>query len=263
MSTYQHLTLTRDGGIARLTLRRPDVHNAFDDVLVGELTRAAEEIAADGSVRAAVLAGEGKSFCAGADVNWMKRMVNYTFDENVADSKRLAAMLRALDRIPRPVVCRIQGVAYGGGVGLLSVCDVVVAANDALFSLSEVRLGILPAVISPFVLRRLGQGVGRALFLTGERFSAERALQVGLIDRMVAPEGLDAAVDEVIGELLKGGPVAHAKIKELIPKVHGRTPEEMADLTARTNAEARASAEGQEGLKAFLEKRRPSWSEKR
>jgi methylglutaconyl-CoA hydratase len=263
VSTYQHLTLTRDGGIARLTLRRPEVHNAFDDVLVAELTRAAEELTADGSVRVAVLAGEGKSFCAGADVNWMKRMVNYTIDENVADSKRLAGMLRALDRIPRPVVCRIQGVAYGGGVGLLSVCDIVVAANDALFSLSEVRLGILPAVISPFVLRRLSQGVGRALFLTGERFSAERALQVGLIDRVVAPEALDAAVDEVIGELLKGGPAAHAKIKELIPKVHGHTPEEMADLTARTNAEARASAEGQEGLKAFLEKRRPSWSEKR
>lgn len=259
LADYRLLKLTRDGAVARLTLSRPEVHNAFDDALIAELTRAAAEIGAEPGVRVAVLAGEGKSFCAGADVNWMKRMVNYTFEENAADSGRLAAMLRALDRIPRPVVCRVHGVAYGGGVGLLSVCDLVVAASDALFSLSEVRLGILPAVISPFVLRRLSQGAGRALFLTGERFTAERALQVGLIDRVAPPDALDAAVDNVVAELLKGGPIAQTKIKDLIPKVYGNTPEAMADLTTRTNAEARASAEGQEGLRSFLEKRKPAW----
>lgn len=261
MTEYQHLTLARDGAVAHLRLNRPEVHNAFDDALVAELTRAAQEIAEDDAVRVAILAGEGPSFCAGADINWMRRMVDYTFEENHADSHRLAAMLRALDRIPKPVVCRIHGVALGGGVGLLSVCDVVVAASDVRFSLSEVRLGILPAVISPFVLRRLSQGAGRSLFLTGERIDAERARVVGLVDHVCPPAELDATVQRVVAGLLKGGPVAQRRIKELIPQVWGNTPEEMAELTTRTNAEARASEEGQDGLKAFLEKRRPGWME--
>ena len=261
MADYRHLKLERDGAVARIRLNRPEVHNAFDDRLIAELTEAAAEIGADESVRVAVLSGEGKSFCAGADINWMRRMVDYTFEENQADSHRLAAMLRALDRVPKPLVCRIHGVALGGGVGLLSVCDVVVAADDVRFSLSEVRLGILPAVISPFVLRRLGPGVGRALFLTGERFGAERARTIGLVDHVCPPEQLDETVQKVIGWLLNGGPIAQRKIKELIPQVWGATPEAMAELTTRTNAQARASDEGQDGLKAFLEKRKPSWME--
>jgi methylglutaconyl-CoA hydratase len=256
---YRHLKLTREGAVAQLVLARPEVHNAFDDALIAELTRAAAEIAADGAVRVVVLAGEGKSFCAGADVNWMKRMVDTTFEENHADSKRLAAMLRALDRLPKPLVCRVHGVALGGGVGLLSACDVVAAAHDAVFGLSEVRLGILPAVISPFVLRRLSPGAARSLFLTGERFGAERARLLGLVDAVCPAGELDAAVRKIVDSLLRGGPAAQRRIKELLPQVHGRTPEDAAELTTRTNAEARASAEGQEGLRAFLEKRRPSW----
>ena len=260
MGDYRHLKLERDGAVARLVLARPQVHNAFDDALVAELASVASELGADASIRATVLSGEGKSFCAGADVNWMKRMVEYTAEENLADSRRLSAMLRALDGIPHPVVCRVLGVALGGGVGLLAVCDVVVAASDAVFGLSEVRLGILPAVISPFVLRRLSQAAGRALFLTGERFGAERALALGLVDRVSPPEGLDQAVSEVVGHVLKGGPRAHRTIKELVPQVYGRTPEEAEDVTTRANAQARASEEGQEGLRAFLEKRRARWA---
>ena len=261
MTEYQHLKLDREGTVARLRLNRPEVHNAFDEVLISELTRVAGEVAADDSIRIVVLSGEGKSFSAGADINWMRRMVDYTFEENQADSHRLAAMLRAIDQIPKPVVCRIHGVALGGGVGLLSVCDVVVSADDVRFSLSEVRLGILPAVISPFVLRRLSQGVGRSLFLTGERFGAERARAIGLVDQVCSADELDATVDRVIRSLKKGGPIAQRRIKELIPQVWGNTPKEMAELTTRTNAEARASEEGQDGLKAFLEKRKPSWLE--
>jgi len=256
---YRHLKLSREGVVAQLRLSRPDVRNAFDDTVLEELTRAAGELGEDDSVRAVVLSGEGKVFCAGADINWMRRMVDYTPEENLADSRRLAAMLRALDRIPRPLVCRVHGVALGGGVGLLSVCDLVVAADDAVFGLSEVRLGIQPAVISPFVLRRLSQGVGRALFLTGERFGAERALRIGLVDRVVPPEALDDEVRDVVGELLKGGPKAQGRIKALIPEVYGRTPEDVEEITTRANAETRASDEGQEGLRAFLEKRRAGW----
>jgi methylglutaconyl-CoA hydratase len=256
---YRHLKLSREGVVAQLRLSRPDVRNAFDDTVLEELTRAAGELGDDDSVRAVVLSGEGKVFCAGADINWMRRMVDYTPEENLADSRRLAAMLRALDRIPRPLVCRVHGVALGGGVGLLSVCDLVVAADDAVFGLSEVRLGIQPAVISPFVLRRLSQGVGRALFLTGERFGAERALRIGLVDRVVPPEALDDEVRDVVGELLKGGPKAQGRIKALIPQVYGRTPEDAEEITTRANAETRASDEGQEGLRSFLEKRRAGW----
>ena len=259
MGDYRHLKLSREGVVAQLRLSRPDVRNAFDDTVLEELTRAAGELGEDDSVRAVVLSGEGKVFCAAADINWMRRMVDYTPEENLADSRRLAAMLRALDRIPRPLVCRVHGVALGGGVGLLSVCDLVVAADDAVFGLSEVRLGIQPAVISPFVLRRLSQGVGRALFLTGERFGAERALRIGLVDRVVPPEALDDEVRDVVGELLKGGPKAQGRIKALIPQVYGRTPEDAEEITTRANAETRASDEGQEGLRAFLEKRRAGW----
>lgn len=260
MSDYRHLKLDRDGAVARLRLNRPEVRNAFDDDVIAELTRAAGELASDSGVRVTVISGEGKLFCAGADINWMQRMVNYTFEENLADSGKLSAMLRALDEVPHPTVCRVHRAALGGGVGLLAACDYVVASDDSVFGLSEVKLGILPAVISPFVLRRLSHGVARALFLTGERFDAERACRVGLVDRVCPREKLDETVEEVVAEILGGGSRAHAKIKELIPRVYGRPPAEVADLTARTNAEARAGEEGQEGLKAFLGKRRPSWT---
>jgi methylglutaconyl-CoA hydratase len=261
LSDYRSLHIERDGPVASLRLARTEVHNALDDHLIDELTAAAAELGSDPSVRVVILSGEGKSFCAGADIGWMKRMVGYTDAENQADSHRLATMLRALDRMPRPLVGRVHGVALGGGTGLVSVCDVVVASREARFAFSEVRLGILPAIISPFVLRRVGQGVGRALFLTGERFDAERARIIGLVDRVCEREALDEEVREVVDHLLQGGPQAQAAIKELVPAVSGKTPEEAASLTVEANVKARTGDEGQDGLGAFLEKRRPSWRE--
>ena len=256
------LKIERQGPVAHLRLARPEVHNALDDALIDELSEAVAQLGSDPDVRVVVLSGEGPSFCAGADIGWMKRMVGFTPEENLADTNRLAGMLRALDRMPRPVVGRVHGVVLGGATGLISVCDVVVAADDTKLGFSEVRLGILPAVISPFVLRRVSQGAARGLFLTGERFGAERALQIGLVDRVVPAGDLDAAVEEVVGHLLRGGPQAQASIKELVPQVWGRTPEDAASVTAEANVRARSSDEGQEGLGAFLEKRPPSWTEK-
>lgn len=259
MADYQHLKIQRDGAVAQLRLVRAEVHNALDEQLIDELTSAAKELGEDAAVRVVILSGEGKSFCAGADIGWMKRAAGYTPEESLADSHRLATMLRALDRMPKPLVARVHGVALGGGTGLVSTCDVVVASSETRFAFSEVRLGILPAVISPFVLRRVGHGVARALFLTGERFDAERALAIGLVDRVCEREALDQQVQEVVEHLLKGGPQAQSAIKELIPAVCGKTPEEAADLSVEANVKARTSPEGQEGLGAFLEKRRPSW----
>lgn len=259
MADYRKLKIERDGAVAHLRLARTEVHNALDDQLIDELTRAAKELGCDATVRVVILSGEGKSFCAGADIGWMKRVMDYTAEENKADSHRLATMLRMLDRMPKPLVARVHGVALGGGTGLVSACDVVVASSETRFAFSEVRLGILPAVISPFVLRRVGQGVARALFLTGERFGAERALAIGLVDRVCEPDALDQQVQEVVDHLLKGGPQAQAAIKELIPAVWGKTPEQAADLSVEANVKARTSPEGQDGLGAFLEKRRPSW----
>jgi methylglutaconyl-CoA hydratase len=259
LADYHNLKIVRDGTVAQLRLARPEVHNALDDQLIDELTRAAQELGSDAGVRVVILSGEGKSFCAGADIGWMKRVVGYTPEENQADSHRLATMLRALDRMPKPLVARVHGVALGGGTGLISACDLVVASSETRFAFSEVRLGILPAVISPFVLRRVGEGVGRALFLTGERFGAERALAIGLVDRVCERDALDQQLQEVVDHLLKGGPQAQAAIKELVPEVSGKTPEEAANLTVDANVKARTSPEGQDGLGAFLEKRRPSW----
>jgi methylglutaconyl-CoA hydratase len=245
--------------VAQLRLARTEVHNALNDALIDELTRAAGELGADPSVRIVVLSGEGKSFCAGADVAWMKRMVGYTPEENQADSHRLAGMLRALDRMPKPLVGKIHGVALGGATGVVSVCDVAVAARGTKFGFSEVRLGIIPALISPFVLRRLAHGTGRSLFLTGERFDADRALAIGLVDRVSEPDSLDDDVAVVVKHLLKGGPNAQAAIKDLVRAVRGLSPEDAADLTVEANVAARTGEEGQEGLGAFLEKRLPSW----
>jgi len=259
LADYRNLKIQRDGPVAHLCLARAEVHNALDDQLIDELTRAAKELGSDAAVRVVILSGEGKSFCAGADIGWMKSVMGYTLEESQADSHRLATMLRALDRMPKPLVARVHGVALGGGTGLVSTCDVVVASSETRFAFSEVRLGILPAVISPFVLRRVGQGVARALFLTGERFAAERALAIGLVDRVCEREALDQQVQEVVEHLLKGGPQAQSAIKELIPAVSGMTPEEAANLSVEANVKARTSPEGQDGLGAFLEKRRPSW----
>ena len=254
------LEITRSGPVVTVTLNRPDVRNAFNEDLIAELTEWAGGPLEDG-VRAAVLRGAGKVFCAGADLTWMSRMISYSREENVRDAHAMAAMFRALDTLPIQLIGRVHGAALGGGAGLAAVCDIVVASQDALFGFTEAKLGILPAVISPFAVAKIGTSAARELFLTGARFSAARAREIGLV-HAVAPEAeLDAAVAAYVGELTTSAPEAVAAAKRLIATVAGRTPEEVADLTADTIAAHRVSREGQDGMRAFLEKRRAPWIE--
>jgi methylglutaconyl-CoA hydratase len=238
------LTVERDGDVLRVTLARPERRNAFDAALIAEL---AETFVDVGRTRVVVLGGEGKSFSAGADVEWMRASVDLSYEENVADANALRRMLDSIDRCPAPVVARVQGHALGGGAGLVAVADIAIAARDAVFAFSEVKLGIIPAVISPFALAKIGTGNARRYFLTGERFDAETALRIGLVHEVAAD--LDAAVERVVGELLSAGPKAVRWAKRLVSE----RPD--GGETARWIAERRASDEGQEGLRAFLEKR--------
>jgi methylglutaconyl-CoA hydratase len=241
------LRIERDGDVLRVTIAKPERRNAFDAALIAELRGAFADV---GDARAVVLAGDGPSFCAGADVEWQRASIDLTYDENVEDALRLYRMLETIDRCPAPVVARIQGYALGGGSGLVACTDVAIAAPDAVFGFSEVKLGIIPAVISPVVLPRIGPHA-RRYFLTGERFDAEAALRIGLVHEVA--EDLDAAVDRVVGELLTSGPEATRAAKALVRE--RPAPEE----TARIAARLRSGQEGQEGLRAFLEKRSPSW----
>jgi len=253
------LTIHHDGPIARLILNRPDVRNAFDDELIGRLSDAARDIAATRSARVVVLQGAGNVFCAGADLNWMSRMVAYSREQNVIDASRLALMYQVLDTLPMPVIARVQGAALGGGAGLAAIADIVVAADDAVFGFTEVKLGILPAVISPYVLRKIGTSAARELFLTGVRFSAGRAREIGLVHHVVPADGLDDRVYTLARELLTSGPNAMAVAKNLVRHVAGELPDDVIGLTSETIARQRVSEEGQEGMRAFLEKRKPSW----
>jgi methylglutaconyl-CoA hydratase len=261
MSDSSSLRLERDGPVVRVTLNRPQIHNAFDDELVGRLAQTATELSGDDSVRVVELRSEGKSFCAGADLNWMQRMVEYSEEQNLEDSHALAGMYAAWDTLPKPVVGRIHGAAIGGGTGLVAVCDIAVASTDAVFAFSEVRLGILPAVISPFVMRKIGVSVARDLFLTGSRFPAERAREIGLVHYVIPGKQLDEVVGTIVRALLAGGPSAQARIKELIPRVAGLDPAAAAGHTAPAIAAARVGEEGQEGMRAFLEGRKAAWRE--
>jgi methylglutaconyl-CoA hydratase len=245
------LRVERDGAVLRVTMARPDRRNAFDTALIAELTQAFTDV---GDARAIVLAGDGPSFSAGADVEWMRSSIDLTYDENVADALRLRAMLDAIDSCAAPVVARVQGHALGGGCGLVACSDVVVAEPEAQFAFSEVKLGIVPAVISPFALRKIGPSAARRYFVSGERFDAETALRIGLIHELASD--LDGAVERIVGELASAGPQAARAAKQL-----AREPLS-ADETARRIAERRTSDEGQEGLRAFLEKRAPSWRER-
>jgi enoyl-CoA hydratase/carnithine racemase len=249
----QALRIQQDGELLRVTMARPERRNAFDAALIAELTQAFDAVGGD--VRAVLLAGDGPSFCAGADVEWQRASIDLSFDENVEDALRLHAMLAALDSCPAPLVARVQGYALGGGSGLVACADVVVAAPDATFGFSEVRLGIIPAVISPFVFARIGAGSARSLFVTGERFDAERALRIGLVDEV--SDDVDAAVERQVAAILKSGPQATRAAKRLTRE----RPSDSRDL-ARIAAGLRAGDEGQEGLRAFLEKRDASWASK-
>ena len=249
-----------EGAVATVTLNRPEVHNAFDDALIARLTDALEDLGARDDVRVVVLAGNGKSFCAGADLAHMKKAAGFSQAENIADAQALARLLMALGGLPKPTVALVQGPAYGGGVGLVSACDIAIAAERASFALTEVRLGLIPAVISPFVVRAIGESQSRRFMLTGERFDAETALRIGLVHEVVSGEDLEARGAEVARMLLQCSPDAHRRAKALIDAVAGRPVDKtLADDVARRIAAARASDDGREGIAAFLEKRPPKW----
>ena len=260
---YDTLLTRREGVVEYLTLNRPDVRNAFNEAMIAELTAWAASINADDDVRVAVIAGAGKVFSAGADITWMANALNYTHDENVQDANAAARMFAALDTLPIPLVGRVHGAALGGGAGLSAVCDVVVADESAVFGFSEVKLGILPAVISPYALAKIGRSAARELFLTGMRFSAARAREIGLAHAVVPLDQLDAKVEMYVDEFLGAAPDAISTAKALIPRVWTRGAFDAAGLTAEAIAAQRVSKEGQEGLRAFLEKRKASWDASR
>ena len=257
---FQYLTTRRDGPVEYLTLNRPDVRNAFNETVIQELTVWAEATADDEAVRVAVLAGAGPAFCAGADLTWMTRMAAYTQAENVRDATAAAKMYSLIDRLPIALIGRIHGAALGGGAGLAAICDIVVAEDRTTCGFTEVKLGILPAIVSPYVLAQIGASAARELFLTGMRFDAARAKDIGLVHAVVPADQLDQRVADYVKEILSAGPEAIATAKELLKKIAERPVQDTIGLTADTIAARRASLEGQEGMRAFLEKRKASWN---
>jgi methylglutaconyl-CoA hydratase len=246
--------------VAFVRLNRPEMHNAFHEALISQLTQTFLEQGENQEVRVIVLCSTGKSFCAGADLNWMKKMVDYSFDENLEDAKRLAEMFRAIAECPKPVVARVQGGAFGGGVGLVACCDVAVGLASATFALSEVKLGILPATILPYLLERVGMAPLRRYALTAEPFNAEEAKRIGLLNEVAQSESeLDEKISAICSALKKNSPSALLACKKLLREIAGKTPAEVRELTSLRIAEIRVSPEGQEGLRAFLEKRKPNW----
>ncbi|MCB9852223.1 MAG: enoyl-CoA hydratase/isomerase family protein [Phycisphaerales bacterium] len=250
-----------DNGIAAVVIDRPDLHNAFNEVVIAELTFAMRELGERDDVRVVVLRSEGKSFCAGADIHWMKRMVDYSVEENIADATEMAGMLRAIRECPKPVIARVHGACIGGGVGLAAACDLAVAVKDAVFCLSEVKLGILPAVISPYVLEKIGPGHMRRYAVTAERFDGEEAKRIGLVSDCVEDEtALDTWIAKVAKITMGNGPEAVAACKRVLQEVSAAPNwDDKQRITVQYIAERRVSAEGQDGLKAFLEKRKPGW----
>lgn len=254
--------LIREGSLARLVMNRPEVHNAFDDGLIADLTAALDGIEGDDGIRAVVLTGAGASFSAGADLNWMRGMASASEADNRADSLRLATLMRRLQFLSKPTVARVNGAAFGGGVGLIACCDIAIAADGAKFALSEVKLGLVPAVISPYVIAAIGLRQARRLFITGEIFGSSAAQAMGLVHETVPAEALDAAIDRVVGLLGKGGPIAQNEAKHLALGMGGMDVEDMEAVDAGNAAliaQLRVSAEGQAGLTAFLDKTQPPW----
>jgi methylglutaconyl-CoA hydratase len=254
------LDVQRNGHVARVYLNRPDVRNAFNDGVIAELTQTFAGLGADASLRCIVLGGHGKAFCAGADLNWMRAMAGYSWDENRADAQALADMLWTIYSCPAPVVGRIHGDCYAGGLGLAAVCDVLVAAEGVNFCLSEAKLGLLPATIGPYVVRAMGEQAARRWFITAERFDAMQARAMGFVHEVCAAEALDAKVDALVATLVANGPMAVRACKKLVQDVGGRPIDaELRADTARRIADIRASAEGREGVQSFLNKRPPAW----
>lgn len=250
-------------GVATVRMNRAEMHNALDDALIAALTEGLSVMGRDPAVRVVILAGAGKSFSAGADLDWMRRMAANSYQENLAGARRLAVLLRTLHDLARPTIARVHGAAFGGALGLISACDIAIASDAAVFCLSEARLGLIPAVISPYVVAAMGPRQARRYFLTAERFDAGEAARIGLVHRAVAADGLDGAVDEIVAALLAGGPAAQAAAKRLIADVAGRPLDDaLVEETAKRIAEIRATPEGREGVAAFLEKRKPAWAPK-
>lgn len=259
MAEYKHLQISEWQGTLEVILNRPDVHNAFNRTMIDELTQLFGSLTDRQGIRMVVLTSSGRTFCAGADLGMMKEAADYSYEENVAEGRSIYDLMLAVDSCPRPVIGRINGSAFGGGVGLVSCCDIAVAVDRAQFSFSETRLGLVPAVISPFVINKIGSANARRLFLTGERFDAEKAMEIGLISQVVAEAELDDAVAEIIQQLEEAAPGAQAAAKRLIQALPTKEPEEIRDYLAALIAERRASTEGKEGMSAFLNKRSPSW----
>lgn len=251
--------LQTDGPVARVKLNRPEVRNAFNDELIVELDRTLRELEKNKDVRVIVLSGEGDFFCAGADLNWMKSFIGATKKKNEADARRLAKLLTLLNEFSKPTIAQVQGTAIGGGVGLVAACDIAVAVENTIFALAEVKLGLIPAVISPFVISKMGESAARRYFLTGERFRTDVALRYGLIHEAAPQEQAEALVQEIARQLLSSGPQAVRAGKKLIRKVASRITPKIQDYTVKKISELRVSAEGQEGISAFFEKRKPNW----
>ena len=260
---YETLQVAIEAGVCTIRMNRPEVRNAFNETMIAELAQAFRSADADADVRALVLAGEGPAFCAGADLNWMKKMAGYGPEENRADALQLATMLNTIYRMDKPTVARVHGAAFAGGMGLVAACDIAVAAEEAEFCLSEVKLGLTAATISPYVVAAMGERHARRYFLTAERFAAAEALRIGLVHSIVPTAQLDASISALLAQLLAASPAAIAASKELIRRVaRGAIDQGMIADTAARIAVARASADGREGVRSFLEKRRPSWNEK-
>jgi len=257
---YSGILFNLQNGVARVTLNRPDIRNAFNDEVIIELCNLFQAIKDDDQVRVVVLTGAGTAFCAGADLNWMQKVADYDKEENIMDAEHLVDMLEFIDTCPKPVIGRINGPAMGGGCGVVAACDIAIASFDAKFAFTEVKLGLVPAVISPYVIRKIGIGPTRELFLTGERFDAHRAKEIGLVNAVAPPEALDSVVEAKIKLLLTSGPMAMAEVKKLVRKVPHVDPKDLRKYTAELIANLRVSDEGHEGIAAFLGKRDASWA---
>ena len=256
----QHLSITQTGSVARITLTMPEIRNAFSDEVIQAITEAFADVGTRADVRAVVLAAEGPAFCAGANLNWMRRMADYTREENLADASKLAAMLRTIAECPKPTIARVQGDVYAGGMGLVAACDMAVSVDTAWYCLSEVKIGLAPATISPYVIRAMGARAAQRYFLTAERFTAAEAHRIGFVHEVVTADALDAKVDELLKALTSASPAAVVACKTLVADVVGRDIDEgLIAYTVEAIANIRASAEGREGVQAFLNKRKPAW----
>jgi methylglutaconyl-CoA hydratase len=258
--SYETIEVNIQDRVARVALNRPDVRNAFNEVMIENLIRVLEKVEQDDAVRVFVLTGTGTSFCSGADLNWMKKMKGFTVEENYRDAMRLAELMFKIYNLPKPTIARVNGASIGGSNGLVAACDIVIASHRAEFSLSEVKIGLVPACIGPYLVKRIGEAACRDLFLTGRRISADQAKHLGLVNDVVTHENLDARLEEKIGNLLTSGPHALAISKQLLSRVGAMPLTDAKEYTARMIAELRCGEEAQEGMTAFLEKRKPRWS---